>query len=392
MNNALPSVSHYVNKSAGHVHLVGICGIGMAGLALLLKERGFRVTGCDLAPDPMVNWLAAHGIEVSRGHSPGHIREDVEWVIRSTAVPSDCPDIRFSRESGILVVSRGEVLPELLTGHRSVAVAGTHGKTTTASFIVQLLKGSGRDPSWCIGGETDALGVAGVGKKAAYGGTSLVVEADESDGTLALYKPDIAVVTNVEFDHMEYFEDEEALKKCFQRFIQSAKRTVIYGEDDPGLKELLDPLSRQRLWENASQPACVSYGFSDTADIRAKDLHETASSLSFTLIRDGNELGLLKLPVIGEHNALNALAAVAVAFDAGLSVEDMRNALARSTLPLRRCERVVEKNDILVISDYAHHPTEISALVRTTKKLKHSRLLAVFQPHRYTRTKALGLI
>ena len=381
--NDLQSVHRFLDRGFGHVHLVGICGIGMAGLAFLLKTRGFRVTGCDRAPGSIADWLRARGIEVFPEHDPAHVGPGVTWVIRSAAVSPACAEIVHARERGVDVFLRGAVLPGLLRNRMSVAVAGTHGKTTTTAFIVQLLKSAGRDPSWCIGGETDVLG----GVSAEGHEKTMIVEADESDGTIALYKPDIAVVTNIEFDHMEHFKSRESFEECFRGFIRNARRKVVFCADDP----------RAALLAGNSDKS-LSYGFSDKADVRGRHVRETGVSLSFTVERGRKEFGRVRIPVIGRHNALNALAAIAVTLELGQSFEEIVAGLKLISLPRRRFERIVEKNNILVISDYAHHPSEISALVQTAEKLTRSRrrhayrkrLLAAFQPHRYSRTLALG--
>jgi len=348
----------------------------MAGLAFLLKARGFRVSGCDLSVNRLADWLAGHGIGVTSGHSAEHLAHGVDWVVRSAAVPLECEELRAASGSGIPVFARGQVLPCLLAGHRSIAVSGTHGKTTTCTFIAQLLKASGRDVSWCIGGECPELGaVAGAGREP---GSPLVVEADESDGTVALYHPQVAVVTNVEFDHMEHFESREAFESCFRRFIGNSEKVIFCGED-PGVSAMARGLAN-----------VVSYGLSEHCDLRGRELRATASALELTLEQSGRALGRVKIPVAGEHNALNALGAAAAAFEMGLDFAEIAGGLGRLSLPRRRFERVAEGGGILVISDYAHHPSEIAALVRTAARLDAGRLVALFQPHRFTRTRALG--
>ncbi|MFC1497814.1 UDP-N-acetylmuramate--L-alanine ligase [Verrucomicrobiota bacterium] len=394
---ALNTAGDFLSGRGSHVHMLGICGVGMAGLAYLLKARGFEVTGCDASLTRIAEWLSARGIDVLPGHESGHIISDVKWLIRSSAVPLDNSEIGYAKKMGVPIFSRGAVLAALLAEHESIAVAGTHGKTTTSTFITQVLKSSGRDPAWCVGGEAESLGgVAGPIANRESRITPprvdppveenlLVVEADESDGTLALYEPDIAVITNIEFDHMEHFKDEKAFKKCFQDFIGNTKKTAVYCTDDPGVDKIFNDLKFQ-----ISNLKLRSYGFSKEAFVRGKDLEDTGTTLNFMLVRDGIELGCIELPVPGRHNALNALAAAAVVFEQGLSFQEIQEGFGKISLPRRRFERIVEKDGIVVISDYAHHPSEIAALVRTAEKLDKKRLLAVFQPHRFTRTLALG--
>ncbi len=358
----------------GHVHLVGICGMGMAGLGVLLKAGGFKVTGCDSTLNArMVAMLEDNGIKVESGHDVSHMDAGVDWVVRSAAVSSDAPEMVRAENLGLPVFPRGVVLARLIMEKCSVAVGGTHGKTTTTSFIVQLLQKSGRAPSWCTGVESGFGGGAGAGS-----GDVIVVEADESDGTIAGYESDIAVITNVELDHMEHFKSEAALEDCFRRFAGNAKRKVVFGADDPRAVLLSGGLKNT-----------VSFGFSDKADVRAVDLNITGSSLSFMLIKGGESMGRLDLPVTGAHNALNALAASAVAFELGLNFEEIQSAFRIIGLPRRRFDRIAEANGITVISDYAHHPSEIKALVRAAGGIGAKRLVAVFQPHRYSRTLAL---
>ncbi len=357
------------------VHLIGVSGVGMAGLARLLHARGFRVTGCDLVPGRPAEWLVAQGIAVRTGHDPSHIRPGTDWVVRSAAVPEDSPEVARAVERGIPVFTRGQVLPALLDAHVSVAVGGTHGKTTTSTFIALMLRGAGRDPGWCIGGE-----VCGPGTVAHVGADrELVVEADESDGTLALYHADISVVTNIEFDHMEHFEDEGAFRACFRHFAEQARRHVVYCLDDPAARALCE-----------TDESNVSYGFAEAAQVRAVAVDLRPHSASFDLTVRGESMGRVTLPVPGQHNVVNALAACAVGLELGLEACEVVQAMAGVSLPRRRFDRVVEHDGITVISDYAHHPSEIRALIGTAIEVPHRRLMAVFQPHRYTRTAALG--
>jgi UDP-N-acetylmuramate--L-alanine ligase/UDP-N-acetylenolpyruvoylglucosamine reductase len=373
--NAEASISDLLSRGGSRVHMLGVCGVGMAGLALLLKRRGISVSGCDAGPGRLAEWLRVEGIEVAPAHDAGHLARQTDWVIRSAAVPLHSPELRRARELGLPVFSRGQVLPALFPGHTSVAVAGTHGKTTTATFIAHVLRHAGRDPSWCIGGDCVGLGgVAGAGR-----GGILVVEADESDGTLALYRPDLAVVTNVEFDHMENFANVEAFEQCFATFMRNARSRVIFCGEDPRASALGRELTRG-----------ASYGFGEDSVFRGRDLETTDVSLRFAVDRDGREMGRIELPVPGVHNARNALAAAAAALELGLGFREIQEGLAAAVLPRRRFERVSGSAGVTVISDYAHHPTEVAALVRTALRLPHRRLLAVFQPHRYTRTRALG--
>ena len=347
----------------------------MAGLAYLLKARGWTVDGCDGSAGSLAGWLEGHDIRVGRGHDPAHLRVRPDLVVRTAAIRPDAPEIRAAARAGVPVRSRGEVLPLLLDGVLGIAVGGTHGKTTTPSLVTRLLRAGGLDPSWCIGGENPDLGgVAGSGS-----GGALVVEADESDGTLALYRPAIAVVTNVDFDHMEHFASVEAFEKVFRRFVANAYRRVVYCRDD----------ARATAIASAS-PLAIGYGLTPDADLRAERVRMTATGSRFDVVLRDRRLGRVALPVPGEHNVRNALAAVAVALEMEVGFPTIRAAFLRVSLPKRRFEHVVRHRSLRVISDYAHHPAEIAALVAAARRLPARRLRVVFQPHRYTRTLALG--
>ncbi|MCX7007671.1 MAG: UDP-N-acetylmuramate--L-alanine ligase, partial [Kiritimatiellaeota bacterium] len=388
------------------VHFAGVGGVGMAGLAHLLAARGFTVSGCDAAPSRVTDWPTRHGVAVQIGHNAAHITPDLAWLVRTPAVAAGAPEILAAQARHLPVLARGVVLPALLqTFPYSIAVAGTHGKTTTTAMIAQLLQAAGLAPAFAIGGEVDSLGgVAAMGQ-----GRHIVVEADESDGTLALYAPDIAVVTNIEFDHMEHFGGEPELVGCFQRFIKQARR-VIYGADDPRAASLCG--------------GGISFGFAEGADFRAVNIELSARASAFDVLRRGEKLCRLHLPVPGRHNILNALAACAAVSEVFQGLEKETGSFSKdwkkegSDFPSlgknhaeiskpwktlagifqalenfcparRRFEVVSEAGGVLVISDYAHHPTEVRALVAAARGLNR-RLAAVFQPHRYTRTLALG--
>lgn len=362
-------------RTGERVHLLGIGGVGMAGVAVHLAGRGARVSGCDTGRNRLMDGLERRGIPCAVGHDPAHLEPCVKCVVRSTAVPDSCGEIRAARERGLPVLSRGAVLAALLDGRFSAAVAGTHGKTTTTVMIAQALRRAGLDPGFCVGGEVDELGgVAGVGD-----GRSLVVEADESDGTLALYRPDIAVVTNIELDHLEHFDGEAGLVACFDAFVRAARRLVIYCADDPRASSLCRGLPRAR-----------AYGWAPGAEVRGAMRASSPEHTEVEVSIGGRRAGLLRLPVAGAQNAQNALAACAVAVEMGLTFEQAAAGLAVFRPAKRRFEIVAQARGITVVSDYAHHPTEIRAVLRMAAERPARRRLAVFQPHRYTRTRALG--
>jgi len=348
----------------------------MAGIASLLANRGLLTTGCDMQRNRLAPWLTAQGVYPRFHHSSGHMDmiPPPDAVVYSPAVDENLPELFLAQYRGIPLCRRGEVLPLLLDGVHSVAVGGTHGKTTTSSLIVQLLQGLAQHPGWCIGGENRRLpGVSDPGD-----GTQLVVEADESDGTLALYHPDVAVITNVEFDHMEHFESVETFEACFRRFASQARQRVIFCADDARATDVCANLQTSR-----------SYGFTAGADIRGEHLHQHAGGQRFRVTLRGGSSVEICLSFAGAHNALNALAAVAVGIEYGFGLDEIARALNDVTLPCRRFDVLLETDDLMVVSDYAHHPSEIAALVQMAQTTGRSRVRAIFQPHRYTRTHAL---
>jgi UDP-N-acetylmuramate--alanine ligase len=325
-------------EAGGHVHLIGIGGVGMAGLAYLLKQRGFRVSGCDQQENRLTDWLRGAGVVIVLGHAESHLQEGVDWVIRTTAVPDAHPEVQRAHQMGIPVSRRGEVLPALMRSRFTIAVSGTHGKTTTTALIAQVL-----DCGFCVGGEM--VGIEGVARD----GEIMVVEADESDGTIAGYSPDIAVITNIEFDHMEHHADEAAFIACFERLIEQTKEQLYYCHEDRHAAALAGSRGE-------------GYGMPEPQ---------------------------VELPIPGRHNQLNASAVIKVC-SRWMDESAVREKLKTVRCIHRRFETIYHAQGIRVISDYAHHPTEIAALIATAKGLHPNRLLAIFQPHRYTRTRALA--
>ena len=357
--------------------MVGACGIGMEGLAILLRARGCNVTGCDLAAGPAAGRLRALGITVTRGHDPSHLAHDVDRVVASTAVPDTAPELAAARARGIPVTRRGVELAELARAHRTVAVCGAHGKTTTACFLVQVLRHAGMEAGWCIGGESAALGA--VARPAPAGGL-LVVEADESDGTLAGYAPAVTLVTNVEFDHAEHHADLASLTGCFESVLGQTGEAAVVCADDPGAMRVA-----------GAAPETITFGTVAGARVRAERVEQEGEGAAFDLVDAAEGFrARVVLAAPGRHNLLNALGAAAAARVCGAGWPDIAAALPACRLPGRRFECVSAAGGVRVISDYAHHPTEIAALIAAARTLRPRRLLAVFQPHRYSRTLALG--
>ena len=374
------------------VHFLGIGGVGMAGVAFLLKARGRAVSGCDLYSTPRTRWLEENGIPVAIGHSPSHLQVatsktlpemTVDELIVTPAVPPDNPELVAARAAEITVHSRGEVLASLVNDADGIAVCGTHGKTTTATFTTRLLQNLGAHPSWCIGGETGAVPVAGMGTvpaqtetvPAILGTGPLVVEADESDGTLALYRPRTLVLNAVDFDHLEHFSSKEDYFDCYRAVIRQTSDTIIVCADHPQALELVYGACPQRRAcpqrHGGLFPKIVTFGFAPEAQVNAADWPD--------------------IPVLGRHNVANALAAIAVALSRGFSREQIAAALpdAVSALPDRRFEQIADSDGVRVFTDYAHHPAELNCAIDMACALHPTRLRVLFQPHRYSRTKAL---
>ena len=366
--------------SAGRVHMVGVCGVGMAGVAYLLARRGWQVSGCDAFVTGWAAWLREAGVPVTEGHDPLHLAgfSPADRVIVTPAVSDSEPELETARKLGLPVFRRGEVLAELLSKSRGVAVCGAHGKTTTTCFATRLLQVLGAAPDWCIGGTTKRLGsVAGYGD-----GNLLVAEADESDGTLALYHPAVTVLTNIDLDHLEHFDGEAALCACFRKAVVQTREGVAVCRDNA------------RAWQVAQAAAVplLDFGFSAEATLRADGVRVTSATASFDVVYRGTPMGRLTLDVSGRHNVLNALGAAAAALLLGHAPEKVFAALAEACdeLPGRRFESIAEAGGIRCIADYAHHPAELLAAVEMARVQNPARLVVVFQPHRYTRTLALG--
>jgi UDP-N-acetylmuramate--alanine ligase len=360
------------------VHFVGIGGVGMSGIALVLKNMGFDVTGSDAKESDTTRKLAEAGIRVFIGHNAANCA-DAQVVVYSSAVHSENPELESARSREIPVIRRAEMLAELMRMKFSVAISGSHGKTTVTSMVAHLMERAGLDPTSVIGGR-----VMGADAGARLGQSQyLVAEADESDRSfLALY-PTIAVVTNIEREHLDVYHDLADIKREFVRFVN---RVPFYGAvvlcmDSPAVRSI----------RNRAKRRVVTYGVASPADFRVKDVQLYGFSSAFTLLYGGKEVGRFNLPVPGMHNVANALAAFATGNELGIGFEAMAQAMAVFSGVHRRLEKLGEKNGIVVYDDYGHHPTEVRV---TLEALRHAfpdrRILVVFQPHRYTRTKALA--
>ena len=361
------------------VHFVGIGGIGMSGIAELLLNLGYRVSGSDLKESEVTKRLASLGGAIAIGHRAENLADDVDVVVTSSAVRrAQNPESLAARARGIPVIPRAEMLAELMRLKEGVAIAGSHGKTTTTSLIATVVAHAGLDPTAVVGGKLNALG-----SNARLGtGMLMVVEADESDGSFLRLSPTIAVITNVDPEHLDHYGTVEALQ---QAFVDFADRVPFYGLvvlclDHPVCQRLIPRLSKRH----------VTYGFSPQADWRAEGVALSPFSAAFTVLHRGKALGRVELKMVGAHNVLNALAACAVAEELGIDFKVTQEALGSFAGVQRRFTVRGEAAGVTVVDDYGHHPAEIRAtLAGARASFPQKRIVAAFQPHRYTRTRDL---
>jgi len=363
------------------VHFIGIGGAGMSGIAEVLANLGFQVSGSDLSASPVTERLASQGVEIHIGHDSRHV-EGADVVVVSSAVPEDNPELATARAARVPVVPRAEMLGELMRFRSGIAVAGTHGKTTTTSLAASLLGEAGLDPTFVIGGRLNSAG-----SNARLGaGRYLVAEADESDGSFLLLSPVMAVVTNIDADHLgTYGGHVEQLVDAFVEFLQ---RLPFYGLavlclDDPGVAAIVPRVTRQ----------VVTYGTREDADVRASDIRQEGRLMHFTLHLPGERPVTVSLNLPGRHNVLNALAAVAVARELGVDVKAIQKGL-ESFQGIGRRFNVTEvdapRGRVLLVDDYGHHPREIQATLEAVRGgWPGRRVVLAFQPHRYSRTRDL---
>jgi UDP-N-acetylmuramate--alanine ligase len=370
-------------RDIGPVHFVGIGGIGMSGIAEVLINLGYTVSGSDAADNANVKRLREQGANIAIGHKPENI-DGADVVVVSSAIKPDNPELVTARARRLPVVRRAEMLAELMRLKSCVAVAGTHGKTTTTSMVAALLDSGGFDPTVINGGIINAYGTnARLGA-----GTWMVVEADESDGTFLKLPADIAIVTNVDAEHLDYFKTFAAVQEAFVDFVGNVP---FYGfavmcTDHPIVQRLVGRITDRRI---------ITYGENTQADVRLVDLDNTGGRQKFSVLfrdHDGREVHRirdLELPMPGRHNALNATAAVAVARELGIADDRIRAALLKFGGVKRRFTRVGEWNGAAIIDDYGHHPVEIAAVLKAARESTKGQVIAVVQPHRYTRLKSL---
>lgn len=369
--------------SIGTLHFVGIGGIGMSGIAEVLHLLGYKVQGSDIAENNNVLRLRDQGIHIEIGHTAENLG-DAQVVVTSTAVRRDNPEVVAARERHIPVVRRAEMLAELMRLRWSIAIGGTHGKTTTTSLVAAVLEQSRLDPTVINGGIIEAYGT----NTRMGSGDWMVVEADESDGSFLRLPAVIAVVTNMDPEHLDHWGNEEAMQAAYHQFISNIP---FYGFavlciDHPEVQRMIPRLSDHRI---------ITYGFSQQSDIRAEKLVADRLGATFEVVVSNRaskvtrRAGPFRLPMLGQHNVLNALAAIAVATEMDISDDTIRSALASFRGVKRRFTRVGEHNGVSIIDDYGHHPIEIAAVLRAARQAGAHHVIAVVQPHRYSRLKAL---
>ena len=372
-----------VDVAKSRVHFVGIGGIGMSGIARMLVEQpNLIITGSESKDSDIVKQLQNLGVCVYLGHAPGNVN-GADLIVRTSAVKDDNPEIVAAKDLNIPVIHRSEKLACLFNRSRGISVAGTHGKTTTSSMTVVALREAGISPSFIVGGIIDNYGV-----NAGYGDSGwTVIEADESDGTLVKYKPEIAVVTNIEHDHADHYEGIEDVLEVFRIHVESIRPagTLVYCAECPKVRSLVENPRKDIDY--------LSYAIDSDARLKAQALEMKKDGVDFDAVFDGVNLGRVHLSLLGCHNVLNALAVIAVGIKLGLSLEAMLPGLRSFGGAKRRFDVLSHFNDGTphVVDDYAHHPTEIAATLMSARQAAgNKRVVVAFQPHRYSRTLAFA--
>ena len=368
-----------MNEKKLHIHFIGIGGSGMSGLASILLDSGHMVSGSDITTSKITKRLTDKGATIFMGHNEDNL-EGADLVVVSSAISESNSEIRGARNRKITMIKRAEMLAKLMDNKYGIAIAGTHGKSTTASMISLLLEKSGFDPTVVVGGELNNFkNNAKLGK-----GNHIVVEADESDGSFLELNPHMVIVTNIEDDHLDHYKNMENILKDFRKFINKVPDDgqIILCRDCDNVRGLV-----KRCWRNH-----LSYGIFNRADLMAKDIELDKLNSKSKIYWKGEKIGDLCLKVAGNHNILNALGAITVGLELGISFMEITKILETFQGVHRRMEVIANLDDeILIIDDYAHHPTEIKATLSALRSgWQNRRIIAVFQPHRYSRTKLLA--
>lgn len=364
-------------KRIQHIHFVGIGGIGMSGIAEVLLNLGYEVSGSDTKESNNTEYLRGLGAIIHIGHQEGNLAQ-ADVVVTSSAIQSGNPEVEAARRRKIPVIRRAEMLAELMRMKYGIAIAGTHGKTTTTSLVASILEYANVDPTVVIGGRLNSTN-----RNAKLGqGEFLVAEADESDGSFLKLSPTIAIVTNIDPEHLDYFGDMDHVRTAYLNFLN---KVPFYGLniiclDHEELQAMIPKLEKR----------FVTYGLNTQADLQANAIEYGAGETSFELIAYGNSLGRFSFRMLGQHNVLNCLAACAVAFELDIPADTVRNALSQFDGIQRRFQFWYRSDDLMIVDDYAHHPAEIKAtLAGARSAFRRKRLVGIFQPHRYSRVRDL---
>lgn len=363
-------------KNFRKVHMIGIGGIGMSGIAEVLLAMNFKVSGSDKSLSEITDRLQNLGAEIFEGHSEENIKDDVDVVVYSSAITQDNIEIVEAKRRKIPVIRRAEMLAELMRLKYGIGIAGTHGKTTTTSMVGLVMLEAGFDPTVIVGGKLSGFG--GTNARLGYG-DFIVVEADEFDRSFLQLTPAIAAITTMDTEHLDIYKDLDDIKEAF---IEFANKVPFYGFvvlclDEEGLQDIFPRLKRK----------VITYGLTSQADVRAYDISFNRNQSNFKVRYKGEYLGEINLKIPGLHNVKNSLVAVTIAKELGINFDVIKNALNKFTGVYRRFEIKGEVNNILVIDDYAHHPTEVSATLSAIRSGWERRIVVVFQPHLYTRTR-----
>jgi UDP-N-acetylmuramate--alanine ligase len=364
-------------RSIKKIHFVGIGGIGMSGIAEILLDQGFAVSGSDKQLTEVTDRLKKLGAEVFEGHRAENVKSDVDALVYSSAVSFDNAEVVEAQKRKLPIIRRAEMLAEVMRLKYGVGIAGTHGKTTTTSMISLVLMEGGLDPTVIVGGKLSGLG----GTNARLGkGDFIVVEADEYDRSFLSITPTIAVLTTLETDHLDCYRDLEDIKGAF---VQFANKVPFYGFivlclDEPALQDIIPQINKKKI---------VTYGMNPQSDFQAVDISHKNNTTTFTVVKHNLELGQVTLQLPGKHNVQNALAAIATGLELGVPFAKAKAGIEKFTGVFRRWEKKGEANGIAVYDDYAHHPTECKATLSGAKSGWRRRLVCVFQPHLYTRTR-----
>ncbi|MBI4226882.1 MAG: UDP-N-acetylmuramate--L-alanine ligase [Candidatus Omnitrophica bacterium] len=358
------------------VHFIGIGGIGMSGIARVLLARGYRVSGSDVQMTPTMTQLRQLGAQVAVGHAADRAR-GADLVVYSSSIVPRNPELAAARDAGTPIRSRGQMLAMVMAGRTGIAVSGAHGKTTTTSLIASTLLAAGQDPTIIVGGE-----VAQFGGNARLGrGPHVVVEADESDGSFVYLTPAVAVITNIEEEHLDYYRNLHEILQAYRQFVERlpARGLLVCCGDDPGVRRLLPATRRRRC----------TYGLDAACDVTAQAPQVAGGRIEYVARYQGRRLGRVSLQIPGLHNLVNSLAAIGVGLALGLEFRAIRRALAGYAGAGRRFQRRGEVDGVMIVEDYAHHPTEIAATLQAARTWSRRRIFCVFQPHRFSRTKYL---